>query len=77
MQAAEEEDVEKDKGLICLNIYFLRGPSESCFGEALEMAGNGNALKLQQKRREERERKDKDKREVEDESGGAAKMKGV
>lgn len=69
--------LKKTRDSFVLIYIFLRGPSESCFGEALEMAGNENALKLQQKRREERERKDKDKREVEDESGGAAKMKGV
>lgn len=47
--AAEEEDVQKEKRLVCLNIYFawaLREP----LGETLEMAENENALQPYNKR---------------------------
>lgn len=47
--AAEEEDVQKDKGLICLNIYFAWALRE-LLGETLEMAENENALQLYNKR---------------------------
>lgn len=43
---AEEEDVPKDKGLICLNIYFAWALRE-LLGE---MAENGNASQLYNKR---------------------------
>lgn len=50
MPAAEEEDVQKDKGLICLNIYFCVGPQRAAWRDFRD----GRELKcltaIQQKR---------------------------
>lgn len=61
--AGVEEDVQKDKGLICLNIYFCVGPQRAAWRDF----GDGSkreCLKATTKEEAEQERRDKDREKM-------------